>query len=135
MNSKITIPLAGMALIAALAGCKSSPASSAPPPSLWAKAVSSAGQQAGKDLAGTCIPVKDLNRAYFINLALHKQAAEALAAKCEIPLKNIGPFAAAVFSSASQAYLSGNHFDTPAKRDAWAQQDLLPIVKKYQGKS
>lgn len=140
MNKKITIPLAGLAIAVALAGCNSKSGSvSAVQASQRAHALATSSngqeaQQVGRDLAGTCLPAKDLNRAYFINLALHKDAAVALAGKCEIPRENIKPFAQAVFSSVSQAYLSGNHFDTPAKRDAWAQKDFPVIVKKYQGK-
>lgn len=139
MNKKITIPLAGLALTAALAGCKSSPGVSASEASQRAHALSTSSQAAeaeaaGKDLAGTCLPAKDLNRAYFVQLALNLKTAKALGAKCEVPEKQLPAFSKAIISSASEAYLSGR-FKTHAQRVTWAQKDLPVIVKKYQGKA
>jgi len=140
MNKKITIPLSGLAIAAALAGCNSKSGSvSAVQASQRAHALATssngqAAEQAGRDLAGTCLPAKDLNRAYMVQLALNLKTAEALAKKCEVPKKQVPAFAKAVISSASQAYLSGK-FSTSAQRAAWAQKDLPVIVERYQGKN
>ena len=139
MNSKITVSLAGLALLAALAGCNKTGSASAAQASQRAHALatSSQAQEAqaeGQALAGTCLPAKDLNRAYFVQLALNLKTAEALAAKCEVPKEKIPAFAKDVISSASTAYLSGK-FSTSAQRQQWAQKELPLIVKKHQGKS
>lgn len=140
MNKAFSLSLAGAALIAvALTGCKGSSGVSASTASQRARALSTSSQAAeaeaaGKDLAGTCLPAKDLNRAYFVQLALNLKTAKALGAKCEVPEKQLPAFSKAVISSASQAYLSGN-FKTQAQRVAWAEKDLPVIVEKYQGKS
>lgn len=140
MNKAIAIPLAGAVLITvALTGCKGSSGVSASQASQRAHALSTSSQAAeaqaeGKALAGTCLPAKDLNRAYFVQLAVNLKTAEALAAKCEVPRKQIPAFARAVISSASEAYLSGQ-FKTTAQRENWAQAVLPGIVGKYQGKA
>lgn len=131
MNKKITVPLAGLALIAALAGCKSSAGVSA-----HALSTSSQGQevqQVGKDLAGTCLPAKDLNRKYLVGLAVDLNQAKALAAKCKIPKAQVLPFAKEVGSSVATLYLTGK-FSTAAERTTWAEKTFPVIVKRYQGK-
>jgi hypothetical protein len=138
MNKKITVPVAGLALLAALAGCHSGNSAAVSSESAKAHALvtSSAGQQAeaaGKDLAQTCLPAKDLNRSYLVGLAVNLSEAKALAAKCDIPKGNIEPFAKAVLSSVSTAYLSGK-FSTDAQRDSWADKQFPQIVVTYQGK-
>ena len=138
MNKIIASALAGTAVAGVLlTGCKSNGVSATQASErAHALATSTAASQAavaGKDLAGTCIAAKDLNRAYFVSLALNLKTAKALAAKCEIPKENIPDFAKAVISSASQAYLTGN-FKNNDQRAAWAEKDLPVIVKKYQGK-
>jgi len=136
MNKKITVPLAGIAMIAALAGCKSGNSAASESAKAHALATSSAGQEAqqeGKILAGTCLSASDLNRKYLVGLAVDLSSAKALAAKCKIPADQVLPFAKEVGGSVATAYLSGK-FSTHAEQVTWAEKDLPKIVDKYQGK-
>lgn len=139
MNKVFSLSLAGAAVIAvALTGCKGSSGVSASEASQRAHALktSSQGQEAqqvGKDLAGTCLPAKDLNRKYLVGLAVDLSEAKALAVKCEIPKAEVLPFAKEVGSSVATLYLTGK-FSTTAERTTWAEKTFPVIVKKYQGK-
>jgi hypothetical protein len=136
MNKKITISLAGLAITAALAGCKSSPGAAASEASVRAHATSTTARQAetaGKDALSTCIPAKDLTESYFVGLAVHKSQAEALAKKCDIPKANVTPFVQAVITSAANAYFKGT-FKTAAGRTDWADKVFPVILSTYQAK-
>lgn len=139
MNKKITVPLAGLAIAAALAGCNSktgSPSAAQASQRAHALATSSQGQAAeaaGKDALSTCISSKDLTQQYLISLALNKKAAEALARKCQIPESNLKPFVQAVLISASNAEMKGT-FKTPAGRADWEDKVFPVILADYQAK-
>jgi predicted small lipoprotein YifL len=135
MNKRISLIFAGLAVTAALAGCGSkTPAvtasESAKAHALATSSQAQAAESAAANVAATCIPSKDMNKAYFINLAFHKDQLKALEAKCKIPKGNIKPFLIA----AAQSLASADPKTSAAKK-TWETVTLPKIVEQYQKKS
>lgn len=136
MNKKISLAFAGVSVAAvALCGCKGTTSATAASESAKAHAIATSSQaqeaeQAGMSVAATCIPAKDMNKAYFINLAFHRDQAKALEAKCKIPKGNLKAFATAVVESLVTADPR-----TSETKSKWAKQTLPKIVEQYQSKS